>query len=106
MRTEFDVDYIDVRLAAGQPPPVFYDRCRWCNHEWHGFACASCDYCWSAVGARDDSWRPRLPRNGFLAMLEMMCDTGCDGWVAAAALTPAGSVRSLRLVQQLYGRAS
>lgn len=108
MTAEYDITYIDIRLAAGQPNAPAYDRCRWCTHEWHGFRCYSCD-CSTSIGARDDSWRPRFPLTRQFRLLELMHDTGVDGYTADAVVGNSGvdclsAVRNSRLQACLHGR--
>jgi hypothetical protein len=112
LTTDFDVDWIDIVLAAGQPQYNItdYDTCRWCLHEWHGVTCrhSSCA-CESAVTCRDDSWR--WPITTYLLqdrLHTLMSETGCDGWVAqqASGGTVVGTSRPSVLKRALYGEAA
>jgi hypothetical protein len=108
---EFDVDYIDIILAVGQPPVVVYDVCHWCDHAWHGMACTSnqvCN-CDTSAGSRDDSWRPRLGSMKGDKMSLIMHETGCDGWTADAAVAPYAIIgmtasNAGRIKRSLYGK--
>jgi hypothetical protein len=63
-----------------------YETCRWCRHEWHGLPCGeSACTCESAHTCRDDSWRPLLGGTFAEKTLQIMQDTGVDGWVARSA---------------------
>jgi hypothetical protein len=99
-------DLIDELLVAGDRSHPYYVNtltpCRWCRHPFHGLPCrdtgCGCD---SAFTARDDSWRPRLGWLSGHRALQVMHDTGADGWAARLATGPIGRNRTVRAY--LYG---
>ena len=78
-------------------------KCRWCLHEWHGQECTwSVCHCDGSHSFRDDSWRPRLVGGRQDRMAEVMHETGCDGFTAAAAIPVPGQLIAARSAATVY----
>jgi hypothetical protein len=91
---------VDHRVAEA---PRSYETCLHCLHTWHGMRCTSC-VCASSAIPVDCTWRAHRTWSDEVKTLQIMTDTGCDGWVARRVLAWQKTTSYFGIVSALYGR--